>query len=227
MTPLGFAFERISTAFKSRRASPSAKPTRRARALSSRLIPVLESNFKRSSSARLSNTYTVARDSSAELTSNEGFSVVAVGRADEGEEAALDERQEGVLLRLVEAVHFVHEQDGATPAGCERLLCGMHCVPNILDAREHRGERDEFRLESLRHQARKGRLARARRPPQDHGVRLARLEGHAQRLARTEKMLLAYNIIQRPRPEFLRERCYRQNRAEQVIPQEYRLPWAG
>jgi hypothetical protein len=33
------------------------------------------------------------------------------GRADEGEESRLDVRQERVLLRLVEAMHLVHEHD--------------------------------------------------------------------------------------------------------------------
>ena len=41
------------------------------------------------------------------------------GRADEGEQARLDVRQEGVLLRLVEAVHLVDEHDRARgPARC-------------------------------------------------------------------------------------------------------------
>src|SRR5690606_1977839 len=39
------------------------------------------------------------------------------GGADEQDAAAFDVRQEGVLLRLVEAVHLVHEQDGAPALG--------------------------------------------------------------------------------------------------------------
>src|SRR3546814_20329120 len=35
------------------------------------------------------------------------------GRADEGDEAALDDGEQGVMLRLAEAVHLVEEQDRA------------------------------------------------------------------------------------------------------------------
>src|SRR6185436_16041934 len=109
-------------------------------------------------------------------------------------------------LRLVEAVHLVHEQDGAAPAGGERLLGRLHGVADVLDAREHRRERDELRLEALRHQARERGLARARRAPEDHGVRLARLEGEAQRLARPEQVALPDYLVDRLRSQPLGER---------------------
>jgi hypothetical protein len=54
------------------------------------------------------------------LSSNEGFSVVAPMKSDG---AVLDERQERVLLRLVEAMHLVEEQHGA-PAPLARSACG-------------------------------------------------------------------------------------------------------
>ncbi len=58
------------------------------------------------------STYTAARESSALFTSNDGI----LGRcADERDEALLDERQKRILLRLVEAVDLVHEQDRMTP----------------------------------------------------------------------------------------------------------------
>jgi hypothetical protein len=72
-------FEQLS----SRRASPSASPTRRVRAASSNersasaRSPARSKSWPISSSASGCSTYTVARERSAELTSNDGFSVVA------------------------------------------------------------------------------------------------------------------------------------------------------
>ena len=53
------------------------------------------------------------RESSGEMTSNEGFSVVAPMKSDV---AGFDVRQEGVLLGFVEAMNFVDEDDGALAA---------------------------------------------------------------------------------------------------------------
>jgi hypothetical protein len=68
------------------------------------------------------STTTRERERSGELTSNEGFSVVA---PDQDDRAVLDVGRIGVLLRLVEAVDLVDEEDGpaalqAEPVG--RLL---------------------------------------------------------------------------------------------------------
>jgi hypothetical protein len=76
----------------------------------------------------------------------------------------------------------------------------LHRLADVLDAGEHRRERDELGVEGLGHQPRQRRLADARRPPQDHRVRLARLEGQAQRLARPEQMLLPDDLVERARP---------------------------
>ncbi len=88
------------------------------------------------------------------------------GGADEGEQAAFHVRQEGVLLRLVEAVHLVDENErrlGMQPVA--RGLGALHRVADILDAAQHRADGDELGVERLRHQARQRRLAHARRAP--------------------------------------------------------------
>ena len=59
----------------------------------------------------------------------------------------------------------------------------MTCA-DLLDPREHGGERDEARAADLRHERGERRLAGARRPPEDHRVQLAALERRAQHLAR-------------------------------------------
>ena len=56
------------------------------------------------------------------------------GRADQDDRAALDERQEGVLLRLVEAVDFVYEDDGAAARLAAKLVGGLHHLADLADA---------------------------------------------------------------------------------------------
>ena len=168
----------------SRRASPSAKPIRRARA-------VLVRSAGRCARSRIcADPGLRQRLEHIDRGPREQRAVhlerrVLGGRADEGDQAALDVRQEGVLLRLVEAVHLVDEEDGAAArAARARPAARLHRLADVLHAGEHRRERDELGVEGLRHQARERGLARAGRSPQDHRVRLAGLEREAQRLAR-------------------------------------------
>jgi hypothetical protein len=110
------------------------------------------------------------------------------GRADENQRAVLDIGQEGVLLRLVEAMHLVEKQHRvARAAQAARLL---HHGADVLDAREHRRQRDELRVRAVRHQARQRRLAGARRTPQNHRMRPPGLERAAQRRAGSQQVRL-------------------------------------
>ena len=62
--------------------------------------------------------------------------------------AALDVGQEGVLLRLVEAVHLVDEEDGVAARARERGFGGLHRLADVLHAGEDRRERDELGVEA-------------------------------------------------------------------------------
>jgi hypothetical protein len=130
------------------------------------------------------------------------------GGADEGHRAALDIGQEGILLRLVEAMHLVDEQDGAAPL-LRHHLGLLHRLADVLDAGKHRRERDELGIEAIRHQARQRGLADARRAPEDHRMRRARGEGQAQRLALADQMALADHLgsRKRARPHLLRQQA--------------------
>ena len=128
------------------------------------------------------------------------------GRADEGDQPALDIGQESVLLRLVEAVHFIDEQDGVAARLLQLELGALQRFADVLDAGEHRGDRDELGIERLRHQPRQRGLAHARRAPQDHRMRLARLEREPQRFARAQQMRLADDFVERARTQPLGER---------------------
>jgi hypothetical protein len=106
---------------------------------------------------------TRARDSSAPLTANDGFSVVAPTST---RSPLLDVRQERVLLRLVEAVDLVDEQQRAAPVSAAAFLRFRDRFAHLRDAGEHRRERLEVQVGVLRDQQRQRGLADARRPPQ-------------------------------------------------------------
>ena len=88
--------------------------------------------------------------------------------ADQDERAVLDGAQEGVLLRAVEAVDLVDEQDGAlvlVPAPPAGLLDGLL---HVLDAAGDGGELQEVESRLLGDEAGERGLAAARWPPEDH-----------------------------------------------------------
>ncbi len=64
-------------------------------------------------------------------------------RADEHDVAGLDARQERVLLRLVEAVNLVDEDDRPAAGRPPEPLGLAHHLADFLDAGEHGAERDE------------------------------------------------------------------------------------
>lgn len=109
-----------------------------------------------------------------------------------------------VLDSFVEAVHLVHEDDGA-PALGRRDLGALDRLADLLHAAQHRGDADELRIESLGQQPCQRGLAHARRPPQDHGMQASGLEGHAQGHALAQQLALADDFVQMARPQALRQ----------------------
>ena len=126
-------------------------------------------------------------------------------RADERDRAVLDIRQEAVLLRAVEAVDLVHEQQGALTGAGGGARFGEHLF-QVGDAREDSGNSDEAHADSIGEQPRDGGLARARRPPQDHRGELAGGDHSSDRAVGAGQMLLADDLVQRPRTEAIGER---------------------
>ena len=108
-------------------------------------------------------------------------------------------RQERILLALLKRCTSSTNRIVRRPDCAQRDLRPLDRFADVLDAGQHRRQGDEFGVEALGHQARQRGLADARRPPQDHRMRLARLERQAQRLARPEQMRLADHVVQRMR----------------------------
>ena len=128
------------------------------------------------------------------------------GGADEGQQPRLHVRQEGVLLGLVEVVDLVHQEhhrDGASlqPPGVREDF------PELAGAGAYRGELDAVRLAGIGQEPGQGRLAAARRTPEDDGLEPAGVGHAAQQLAGTEEVLLPQHLAQAGGPHALRQGC--------------------
>ena len=89
------------------------------------------------------------------------------GCPDQGQHALLDRGQQGVLLRLVEPMDLVEEEDGP-PALLHHPGAGaVDDLTHVPHARRHRRQGDELAVRLRRNHPGEGRLARARRAPQD------------------------------------------------------------
>ena len=157
------------------------------------------------------------RDSSGEITENEGFSVVA---AISTTQPFSTPGQQRVLLRLRESVDLVEEEDrglAVQVALGQRLL---HDLAHIPDSGRHRGEFDEAPARGAGHGLGERRLAGAGRAPEDHRGRPGRgirIRERHQRRARAKQMSLARDLGEGHRTHPHRERC---------LPLEKRGGWA-
>ena len=127
------------------------------------------------------------------------------GRADQADVALLHVRQESILLRLIEAVNLVDENDGARAVLPRPLGVGHHLL-DFLDPSEDGGELDELRLGHVRDDLRQRGFARARRAPENQRARIVALDLRVQRLARSDEVLLPDKFVQRARTHAIRQR---------------------
>ncbi len=134
------------------------------------------------------------------------------GRADQHDVARLHARQEGILLCLVEAMDLVHEDDRAAAGAAPPILRRRHDLLDLLDAGQHRAERDEMRLGQLRDDAGERGLAGARRSPEDDRLQQVAFDGLAQRFAGAEDFVLTDDLVERSRTYALGERRPRSRR---------------
>src|SRR3989442_165189 len=100
--------------------------------------------------------------------------------ADQGDRAVLDPREEGVLLRLVEVVDLVAEQDRAPPLVLEPLRRLLDDLPHPSHAFRDCRERLQVAIGVIGDDSGERRLSRARRPPEDAGSDLAPADQLAQ-----------------------------------------------
>ncbi len=150
-----------------------------------------------------SSSYSCARDRSAELTSKYGFSVVAPISVITPSSTAGSTR---VLLRLVESVDLVEEEDRALSVRAEPLARARDHLAHLRDGRRHRRELLECRAGRVGDDAGQRRLAAAGRPVEDHRSDAVLLDREPERGSRAEHVLLADEVVDRLRPQSRRER---------------------
>ena len=121
-------------------------------------------------------------------------------RAEQPDGAALHVGQQGVLLRAVEAVNLVDEQDGPRRwVETLAVLGGGDHPADVRDGALDAVEPLELRLGDVRDDLREAGLARARRAVEQRGIQPVRLDGAAQEFARREQMLLPGVLVERAR----------------------------
>ena len=130
------------------------------------------------------------------------------GRADQHDGAVLHHRQEGVLLRAVEAMDLVDEEQRPLPGLAPRAGRVEHLL-EVGDAGEDRRNLLEVQVGRLRQEPRHRGLAGAGRPPEHQRAERAGLEHARERAVGTEQMILADDLAERRRPQLVGERARR------------------
>ncbi len=130
------------------------------------------------------------------------------GGADEDHGAVFHPRQQRVLLRLVEPMNLIHEQDGALAELTAPLLRGRDSRADIGHAGQHRVDGDEVGACGVGDNPRQGRLTRARRPVKDDRAQLIGLDGATQQPARPDDVFLADELVQGARPHARCQGCF-------------------
>ena len=133
------------------------------------------------------------------------FAVALPAGADQNHRAVFHIGQEAVLLRPVEAVNLIDEQQRPLPAAppLPRLLEGF---AQIRDAGEHRRQRDEVEAGPGRHDPGQRGLAAAGRPPQNKTGQPPGIDHPPQRRIGPEQMILPDDFVERRGPHPVRQR---------------------
>src|SRR5271155_2778406 len=115
-------------------------------------------------------------------------------------------RQKRVLLRFIEAVHFIDEDDSAAPI-VARGLRGGHYLLDFLNPGEDRAEGNEIRTRAVGNHASESRFAAAGRAPKKHRANIVALNLHAQRFAGPKQIFLPDKFVGRLRTHAVRQRA--------------------
>ena len=114
-------------------------------------------------------------------------------------------RKERVLLRLVEAMNLVDEDDGPRAVLLRPFGVG-HDLLDLFNPGQHRGELNELRLGHLRDDLRESSFSGAWRSPENQRSGIISFDLYSQRLARTDQMFLPCVLIECPRTHAVRQR---------------------
>jgi hypothetical protein len=114
----------------------------------------------------------------------------------EGDDAALDMGQDGILLGFVEAVDFVDEQDGALFGELAQFASIFHYFAQVGDARGDGAERDEVSMGLAGNYFGEGGFSAAGWSPEDDGGNTVLFDAAAQGASRCQEMSLADDLVE-------------------------------
>ena len=126
--------------------------------------------------------------------------------ADQRQQPVLDRGQQRVLLRLVEAVDLVEEEDRPLPVAAEPVARPLHDAAHVVDPGGDGRELLEGGTRLDRDDPGQRRLADSGRPVEDERAQAVLLDRAAERRPLPEDVLLADQLVERARPQPLRER---------------------
>ena len=126
-------------------------------------------------------------------------------RPDQRHETVLDRVQHRVLLRLVEAMDLVDEEDRAEAVRAEPFACGRDDAADVVDPGGDGGDLLERGAGPLGDDASDRRLAGAGRAEEDHRGRPVLFDRQPERRARAQDVLLSDELLERARSEANRE----------------------
>ena len=115
-------------------------------------------------------------------------------------------REQRVLLRAVEAVDLVEEQDRPLALLAEAAPGPLDDLAHVLHARGHRRQRLERLARRAGHEAGDRGLAGSGRAPEDHRREAVGLDQHPQRLPRAEQLPLTDDLVEVAGPQPGRQR---------------------
>ena len=116
-------------------------------------------------------------------------------------------RQQRVLLRLVEAMDLIDEQNRAHIAP-PFLFRALDFLAQLTHAGQHGRERDETQSGPIGEQTRECGLARAGWAPEDHRGKLTTpLQDGRKRTLVAQQVCLSLEFLEAPWPHAVRQRC--------------------
>src|SRR6185295_19640606 len=115
-------------------------------------------------------------------------------------------RQKGILLRLIEAMNLIDEENGSLAVNRLALLRCLDDGPQLRNTPCDRREGHELRLRVARDEMRQCRLARTGRPPENDGGELICLDRTPQRPIRCSDVLLPDKVRKLSRPQTFGQR---------------------
>src|SRR6185437_13153125 len=127
-------------------------------------------------------------------------------RTDQRHETLLDAGKQRILLRLVEAVDLVEEEDGAPAARPQPLTRTRENLADLRDGRGDRRQLFELRARRVGDDAGERRLARTRRAEEDERRHAVGVDRTSQRASGCQDVLLADELVERLRSQPLCER---------------------